>query len=453
MRLIPSAIPLLTPWGCAAAGVLTGYLPTLPRLPYELSSASTLGLGLALLLRFLPAQLAESPVSKNGLAFMLGGATGLALAQRWLVPALRIYGHFSTVGAVVLILGAAVALASCWLLGGYLLGVLCRRLPFGLGALLGALLLAGWEHAMQRLAPFLEPVTLGFTIADLPWAKNLVCAAGSELLCGAGVLAALGAWEVLRSREHARWQALAVLCGVLIATTTAALVHPARPVTDRLRIAGIQLGRSFDGVDWRQQQLAAFLAAEPREPGLVTIGPESVNPLMERERNLASLLYLPLAPAQARIFGMIVRRSHELLNSVLVQDSAAPLVQLRSKRRLVPLVETWRLAVPQEPEPQIRLRGLPVLLPICYEILDRASLRVQRAALGITISADGFDASGAASKIMTRATWLRAMELGIPFVRVSDMSASAAFLPDGRALGQLGTGPGVLRAELPLTAP
>lgn len=281
-------------------------------------------------------------------------------------------------------------------------------------------------------------------LADVSGADRILARAGPA---GLGFLALAG---VLAALARSTRGVATLVCA------TALLAIPARcsPVGPTLPLAGLQLDpEPMTDFRWHQKVVDAYLAAEPALPGGVVVWPEASYPLRERLRSGQPLSSLPAPAEHARVLGMHASMGFfRVANAVVVQAPGEDGVAFRYKQRLAPVHETKRLLTPVDTGPTLLVRGEAALLPVCYEVLDRRMFTGAAARLGISISADGFDPSGQASKLLTRATWLRALECSIPFARVSNGTYSAAFDRDGRTLGQLGRGRGTLLAQLELPA-
>lgn len=133
-------------------------------------------------------------------------------------------------------------------------------------------------------------------------------------------------------------------------------------------------------------------------------------------------------------------RMYSVTNEVVVADGEGRVIFARDKSVLAP-GEGTRVGTPQsQGERAAVLDEMTVVLPICYEILDRSLVGCCEFNLGITVSSDVYDESGAASAVLSGATRLRAIEAGTPFIRVSNASYSATFSADGQPLSVLPRG-------------
>jgi apolipoprotein N-acyltransferase len=430
--------------------VLAATLLLRPRLPGEAGTGERLLLLPALVCLLWPAHPAFRLGSAASLAYVLGHLAGLLGVYRWLSPILVEQLGWSSVRAMAVLIMTGVAAATGRLLMGWAAGRLALALTPWPGCLAGGLLFADLELAVSFLAPFTEPLLLSFAAADLPGGAGLLRAGGPGLLTAAVITLVLALLQ-LRSRSARRTAGL-VAGGVLWGILALGLwPSPASTAAD-LPLVGLQLGQTFPGPHWQEQQLAAYLALERSPAGGVVVWPERAYPYRERIERRGGLLRLPPPRGYSRVLGLHAWRGFAAVNAVGIQEQGRAGIRLREKRRLVPLFESGHLRVGRPLEEAVTLAGRPLLLPICYEILDRRTFTGQAALLGISVSADTFDPSGAASRIMTRATWLRALECGIPFVRVSDASSSAAFAADGTVLALLGRGPGLLRQHIQVPA-
>lgn len=420
------------------------------RLPGELPTGELLLLGPSLAVLLAPASAGFRIRSPEGLAYLAGHTVGLILAHRWLPGVAEVYGGHGPVGSSARVLLLAVAVSAGRLLAAHAAGRACdaldrfagARSPFldGLGPLAGGVSFTCVHLLAAAEWRWLEALTFGFGMADLPFADRLLRGGGAALCEAVFVVLALAA-----IRRDARTFASAAAAAIVVGAAAGGAPEPSG---SPWRVQGLQLGQRVRGFDWHAEQVAALLAAESRDVDLV-IWPEGAYPYVEALKNGWHPAKLPCPEGYTRIFGMHGRGTAGLpTNDVVAQHPCGAPPDYRHKAIAAPLYEARHLDLPPDPGTRIEVRNTTVALPICYEIFDRAYLRRSGAALVINVSADQFDQTGSVARILTRVAWLRAIELGIPVVRVSDGAYSAAFDAAGRPIGLLEAGARELTVRL-----
>lgn len=414
------------------------------RLPNEVSAMESLLLALALPVVLLPASRHWPSGAGAAALYVASCLLGMFVPFRWLAPALVAYGRLRWPSAVaaMLLVGAALGLSRLALCS--MVRFLARGWGDSVACLLGASLMVLHDSALNCLAPWHEPATLGFALADLPGAPLLVRIGGPALLALCTLIAGLA---LVR---RTTWLLATIPLFVLI---LAWLMRTPEAPSHWAKLEGLQLHPQPRGATWREELLAAYLRAESHEPAGIVVWPETACPYTERLRADRIPCKVPQPDSYSRLFGLhTIERIGHLQNAAVLQQSAAlEANQVRQKQTLVPVYERNRLIEASGPDHTLRWGAYSLVAPICYEIFDRSRYVGLAASLGISISSDAFDPSGQASKLMTKATWLRALECGIPFARVSDTSFSAAFSADGGTLASLPKAQAVLWAELPVS--
>ena len=443
-----SHLPWLSLWWIAVT-IASRYVHS-PRLPGECLWTESLGSMLGYCVLMFPLRDRRLLGGIPAVVYVLGHYHGNLWAHKWALPVLMELGGYSRMKSLALLTVLGLALGgSFWLL--LRLGSALRRSSIAIAVLVFGGVLATGEYWISSYLPWIEPTTTGFLIADVWGGPSMVQVAGTALACF--LFTCLTASVLLQS-----WRCA---CGSLAAFAVAlSLAQLARAAADRdevvtVPIDGLQIAPKPAGADWRARQVEIYREAEAQSTSLIVVWPERAYPFIERIEHATALAHLAMPAHQTRILGLHASVNlFGVANAVLVQepDENGGTMQYRYKRRLAPLYETRRLSIATSPDELLTIRRHRAFVPICYEILDRQYFQNRAASLGISISADTFDRSGAASVLLTRATWLRSLEFGIPFVRVSNASYSAAFDRQGHVLRQLGRGDGVLRASVPVLA-
>lgn len=424
---------LLRSFGLVVFSATTAFILYRPRLPSTERSAELL-----CILMLLAA--ARAPLLCGA-----GMAASLLWAHSWAFDVFRSFVGMSLPSALLLFT-LSTALITLSHIGLFYVAVG----PLKSVPLVGAAFISVGECAVAYVVPWYEAHTLGYALADASFWPPVFLKHGGPAALTFSVTAA-----ALYLLKHQPWRAAGLATSLAALAALQARLDPAVPVTEYVSLQGLQLAPPASGFDWPTEQVAAYRAAEGSEHASLSIWPERAYPFRERLLENPSLKRLPPPENFSRILGMHVAIGlFRTANAVILQSPASSYstVGFRFKQRLAPLYETAWLEAPENSKNLLQFNKRPLLLPICYEILDRRYFTSATAALGVSVSADSFDPSGEASKLLTRAAALRAKECGCSFVRVSNGSFSGAFGPDGKPITMLGRGPGVLRASVPLVA-
>jgi apolipoprotein N-acyltransferase len=296
--------------------------------------------------------------------------------------------------------------------------------------------------------------------------------------------------EVVRARKR-EWLAwpfcVALLVLALIYAGGAlrlALAPPAATVEGvRLRLVQPNIPQNLkwrrDLVNRHIEQQVAMGAAPAAQPPTHVIWSEASAPtfLADDPRHLA-MIGAATPPGGLTILGTL-RQSPpgeplKLANSLLAIDHQGRIVDSYDKSHLVPFGEYMPLReiIPLPsvaagmadfaPGPGVhtmRLAGLPPVSPlICYEVIFPAAVAdtADRPAWMLNLTNDGWYGQSAGPYQHFAAARLRAVEEGLPLVRVANTGISAIVDAYGRVTGRLGLGEqGVLDGDLPaaLTQP
>lgn len=375
---------------------------------------------------------------RGGAYYLVGSAIGLYFGFAWLEKPLHNYGLYSEwlCRTIMILLSILVALVRTGLfLSGRVLG--CTRL-------LSVVPHFAWICLAEAIAcyifPWSEVVSLHFICAYFPGSSLLIYLLGPTgytfILCAVGSLLSRRIWIfpvlIFFAIGVNYWNSLEEIYSDRIKVPVLGLqIPPLRRIAE----------------DRAEQQIAHFLQAEGNAKEQINIWPEGAYPYpvpLLRHKQLP--LLPPPNEGNFRVLGAQI--SNGMLNrynAAIVQNSSS--IAYRIKGRLVPIYEQDMFSTLPSSK-TFQLKEFEVVIPICYEIFDRAYWSSLSFNIGISISSDLFDESGIASLLMDRATWLRAVECGSPFIRVSNVSGSIIVSDTGRVLAWAGSGPAKIRAVL-----
>jgi hypothetical protein len=349
-----------------------------------------------------------------------GVAAGHALAHGWVVP-------------LASSAGAGPVLPVAWLVGS---ATLFAAPPALLAALTPAL------PASARPAVF----AVGLALADIvlcnvgvptpgTWGWIAASTPGSEaLLPWLGRHALLGAW-VGAGAALAHAPLWCLLAPALALAPARADVKP-----PPLRLLALHAGLVEDGPGRTTRQAAAYLSREQQADDALelVVWPEAAVPgpidldLAKQDPEL-----LPPRATTWRLFGAHARpwRSRGPVHNVAVlQQPDGRHAASRAKRFLAPAYEPGRVVPATTTSPVLHLDGWEVAVPICSELLDDRFFRGLTADLVVVLASDAFDQAGETTAHLTALTRLRALELGLPVVRVSTGGPLLAFDARGEPL-------------------
>lgn len=285
-----------------------------------------------------------------------------------------------------------------------------------------------------------------------------------------------------RNREWPAWPfgvAVAVLAVVYLGGVLRLDLAPATPMVEGVRLRLVQPNIP-QNLKWRrdlisrhiEQQVA--MGAEPAAvPPTHVIWSEASAPtfLADDQRHL-QMIAAATPPGGLTIVGTLRRTSasepSDLANSMLAIDPAGQIVGSYDKSHLVPFGEYMPLRgvlplpslaagmadfAPGTGVRTMRLAGLPPFSPlICYEVIFPASVvdRHDRPAWLLNITNDGWYGQSAGPYQHFAAARLRAVEEGLPLVRVANTGISGIIDAYGRVIVRLGLGEkGVVDGPLP----
>ena len=439
--------------GCA---LLSGAVQALlPRLPAQ---------GALACVALVPLLVATSraSVSRTVLAAI---AYALALGEiailPWLGPSLGPYFGLTGVRSYALAASTVVLLA---LLHGGLLGVALALRPRRSPVLLvvwTAALWACWEALRSYVPPRFPGAVLGVSLEDAPALLQLASVTGVAGVTAVVVAANAGVAALLARDEPraARLRAFATGVGLVVLATlwgATRLATPLATAEHAPRILAIDLDASDATESTLDRLLAATSAAMATSPDVrfdVVLWPESaLNLDLARDRAAWRRITEFLERSGATLvtggvsFELDERGRAQRFNALHVLRPGFGM-QSYHKRLLVPLAESWPAllgAPPASLEPVTAGRTLrtfdvgstrfgPVT---CFEIADGASARLlARDGAGFLLNPTNDAWFRGTEAPHLRWARIRAIETGLPVVRVANAGTSAVFDPLGREIG------------------
>jgi apolipoprotein N-acyltransferase len=335
--------------------------------------------------------------------------------------------------------------------------------------------------------------TPGYVTAALPGLAQVAALVGIYGLTFLVLLCA-GLPALTFARCRGRSDA-AIACLILAATAIATTVGTERLAAPAAASTGLKLrlvqGNVPQSTKWDVNQARAIFArylalsrggSDGRSPlgdNTVVIWPESALPFLVDESPAALREIADLLPASSRLLLGALRRDPDrrVYNSIIAIAGDGRIEAVYDKVRLVPFGEflpfsRWLdpigvrrfITAPQgfaagERNPVIDIPGIPPFVPlICYEaIFPEQSRRSGTAGWLLNVTNDAwFGESGGPFQHLVQAQF-RAIESGMPMVRVANTGITAIFDGYGRAIGELklgteGTLDGVLPRAQPATA-
>ncbi len=428
------------------------------------------------------AALGQAPwsVEALGVAGLFGGLALFLAARTWRGAFVTGWafgtGHF--------------AVALFWIVEPFLVDVARHgwMAPFALVFLAGGLALfwgaafaagraaggpAGWAGALA-----LAELARGYVLTGFPWALPGYIWTDSGALQWAAVtgphgltfvtLALVAATWAALARAPAPWLLAAPLPFLVFAVSGAALAPPPQDLAGRPIVRLVQpnapQSEKWDPdrvIEFYRRQLGYTAAPGDPAPDL-TVWPESAIawPLDIAEPVLAEIA--AVANGTPVVLGLNRREDGRWFNSLVVVDETGQVAQLYDKHHLVPfgeyipLGQVTRLLGLQSfaardgygysPGPGPRLLDLPGIGPtlplICYEAIFPQDVRAAPARpdllLQITNDAWFGEISGPYQHLAQAR--VRAVEQGLPLVRVANTGVSAVIDPAGRILSELPLG-------------
>jgi apolipoprotein N-acyltransferase len=394
----------------------------------------------------------------------------------WLGAALGRYFALSWPAAQLL---SATVAATLGLFHGTVLGAALALRPRGTGALVvlwyGALW-ALWEPLRDWVPPYFQGAALGASLENSLALLQLASVTGVAGVTAVVVAANAGIAGLSTRTASRAARARACATGVaLVAVATAwGATRLATPLPAARDDATTVLAIDVDASDASESTLDVLLQATPAEPRVdLVLWPESaLNLDLARDR-----------AAWRRVADFVAQRDTTLVTggiTVQLADADAEKrfnalhvvrpgfgIESYHKRLLVPLTEAWPAFLGDPPdalEPVDAGTTLPVLHAgrsafgplVCFEIGDAASAR--------TLARDGARfLLHASNDVWFRGTeaphlrWarVRAIESGLPVVRVANAGMSGVIDPHGRVVfsSTPSSRPGVLAARVPEPVP
>jgi len=393
----------------------------------------------------------------------------------WLGGALGRYFAWTPLEAT---LAAAATSAVLGIVHGGALGVALVFRPRG-GALLVvwyAALWACWEALRSWLPPYFPGAVLGaaldrsLAVLQLASVTGIAGVTAAVVAANAGVASVLATIGAPPARRSAGLRALATGAGALALATAWGAWRLATPLAVAPGPRVVAVDPAAD--DSRASTLDALVAATPAGPGPrpdLVLWPESaLNLDLAHDRDAWRRVTGWVERQQTTLVtgGVTVAHDHDggrtRFNSLhLLRPRFG--IQSYHKRLLVPLAEAWPALLGEPPaalEPVAPGQVLPVLDGgttrfgplICFEIGDASSARAlarDGARFLVNASNDAFFRGGEAPHL--RWARVRAIETGLPVVRVANLGTSVVLDPYGRVVAwrDPGDAPTVLEATVP----
>lgn len=390
------------------------------RFPHEVSllRAWVMLPGLAVLLRPV-----RNVPAEGWVAYVALHAAGLAYVSAWIARYLELYQGWAPPAAWGLLALASFTVS----LGRYLvlrmLSHAWNRREF-MCRLMVVLTISLADVTVSRLLPWYEAVGIVYSCAEFSIVSWFVQLCGVEFACPVTVGLAL-----FFLNSPARVLGRLALPGLL----SLAFSQQARQVlgSEVVHIIGVQHPRA-DSVD------LSHVSVVDGDFVSIVVYPEGAC----RDACKTPLRGFRVAGVRQSLIG-----DGNVMNVVAVELGGVEgrkLIGSRAKHLLAPLGEAKRVVAGQVLNQALVAEGISIAAPICYEIFDRSLIYGMGGALGVSVSRDFFDGSGSASMYMSKAAWLRSLELHVPFVRVSDTFGSVAYDGEGRLIDVLGRGAGRL---------
>jgi apolipoprotein N-acyltransferase len=460
--------------GAILTGVLQALLPYLPA-----QSALALVVMVPLFVALERASADETIVAAIAYALVLGEVAILP----WLGPALGRYFDLSWARSQTL--AAAIVAVLALLHGGALGAVLALRPPRtgSLRVLWYAALWVTWEALRPYVPPYFPAAALGASLERSPALLQVASVTGmggvtAVVVAANAGIAALVAREGSRAGRRRAFATGIALAALATAWGAARLATPLPAPPDAPVVLAVDLVATEPAASTLDALIAATpiegtraTADRPRRGGRpdVVLWPESaINLDLARDRAAWRRLGEFVERADTTLvtggltFAIAEDGRSERFNSLHV---LRPRFGLHSyhKRLLVPLAESWPSflgAPPAALEPVVAGSSLPVLDAggwrfgplICFEIADAASARALArggASFLVNVTNDAWFRRTEAPHL--RWARIRAIESGLPVVRVANAGTSVIFDPMGRevATSEPAAPVGLLEAAIP----
>lgn len=454
--------------GAILSGVVQALLPALP------ASGVVALVMLVPLLRALDGASARTTVL---LAIAYATALGVLAIVPWLAPALAAYFALSDPRATVYALALVAVLA---LAHGTVLGACLTLRPRACGAwqvLWYGSLWALWEALRSYVPPAFPAAALSASLDRMPALLQLASVTGVAGITAAVVAANAGCAALLDRTPPRAARLRAAATGLAIVAMAVLwgerrLATPLDTPTDAPVVLAVDLAARDAAQSTLERLIAATPASDGRRRDLVLWPESAITSDLARDR-----------AAWRRLTDFVARGGTTLVTGgvTLALEPGGGTTRFNAlhvlrprfaiesyhKRLLVPLAEAWPALLGTPPaslEPVAAGRELPVLAAgdtrfgpsICFEIADAASVRAlarDGARFVVNLTNDAFFAGVSAPHV----AWarLRAIESGLPVVRVANAGTSVVFDPLGRAVAmhEAREGPGTLEAAVPAQQP
>ncbi|MEK9660682.1 MAG: apolipoprotein N-acyltransferase [Alphaproteobacteria bacterium] len=476
-------------WRAALAALLFGLLTTFAMPPWYVVPVLPVGFtGLIWLLD--GAAASARPLRRGALAgFLFGTGYFIAgipwLAEAFLVDAAR-HGWM-----IPFALGGLSALLGLFAGGAALLAVLCWR-RFAIGGVGRVLFFAASWMAFEWLRCWLF-TGFPWNLVGYVWTFSPVMSQSAALVgvLGLGLVtvavaaipAALAGWRPKRRDRVAllvATLALPLLAGYGGWRLAGVPAPDAIPVVDDVRLRLVQAGipqRQKWRAEFRQDNLQRHLSLS-RQPAALPpthiVWPETAVPFYLVDDPAARAAVAEIVPPDGLLISGTVRvegvvpAGRRFFNSVVALTAGGDIAAIYDKHHLVPFGEYVPLGhlLPLDkivagvgdfaagPGPRtLVLSGLPPVGPlICYEAIFPGAVVAadKRPGWLLNLTNDGWFGSGAGPRQHLAIARMRAVEEGLPLVRVAGTGISAVVDPYGRIMARLDIGVvGVIDSGLP----
>ena len=426
-------------------------------------------------------------------AFLTGFLFGFGyfvVSLRWIANAFLVEADLYAWMIPFALAGMSAYLALYWGLATMVTALTARPGLPRLAMLAASLAFADWlrGHLLSGF-PWNTPGYVAEGIAGLAQCAAFIGIYGLSFL----VLLCAGLPALAFARPRRRGE-LAIGALILAGAALATLAGGARLAAPTTASTGLKLrlvqGNVPQDTKWDVERARAIFArylalsrggadgATPLGDNTLVIWPESALPFLVDESPAALREIADLLPGGARLLLGALRREQgppqRVFNSIVAIDGDGQIEAVYDKVRLVPFGEFLPLSrwldpigirrfitAPQgfaagETTPVMRLPGLAPFVPlVCYEaIFPQQARRHDQAKWLLNLTNDAwFGTSSGPYQHLTQARF-RAIETGLPMVRVANTGITAIFDGYGRKIGELKLGmEGTLDAFLPQASP
>jgi apolipoprotein N-acyltransferase len=428
-------------------------------------------IGFAMIANRLPAVSAR----RAGLLVWLFGSIWHVIGLSWISEAF--YVTMPGIGPIALLaVQGLAALLACFMAG---MAYLWRRYwpdandinPTSMIGLACALSVGEWlmGHALTGF-PW-TTISLAFADTMIAGTAAVTGIYGISLILLAAALAILGTVAQSWRQKSVAWRGVGMALVVCLLPVAASKISDqgVLPTNDNSPVIRMVQGNTPQREKWRPGNQAAIFAAHMKlsiapapKPLAAIVWPETATPFSVTEVKSTMSALGSAAPAGGYvILGAPLREktpsgSYIYTNSLIAVDSSGSVATHYDKAHLVPggeyiplesylplgkLVPGRGSFTPGAGNATLRLPGLPPFSPlICYEVIfpGAVALDADRPAFLLNITNDAWYGASAGPYQHLAITRMRAIEEGLPLIRVANTGISAAFDGLGNELGRIG---------------